>query len=132
VSIETDLHSHLAAYAGLTALVGTRIYPLKAKSDAATPYCVHQIISDVRQYSHSGFSGLSRYRVQVSCYGEDTEAASGYATVKAVAAQVVAAMEAWHTSNAKVQSCLCEDGPDDYNEATEACHIPLDFIVWYG
>lgn len=133
MSVETDLYGHLSTYAGLTPLTGTRIYPMKAPPGTASPYCTYQVVSDLRQYSHAGYSGLSRYRVQVSCFANDTKAgAPGYPSVKAVAAQVLAAMEAWHSSNPKVQSCLLDGDHDEFEESVSACHIPLDFIVWYG
>jgi hypothetical protein len=125
MSIEEELQSLLSNHDGLTAIVGDRIYPGgKAPQTITPPFLVHMKISDVREYSHQGFSGLSRMRIQVSCF------AGMYVTVKTMAAMVTDIMESW--SAAKVQAVFREDEQDMYDETTAIFHIPLDFIVWYG
>ena len=126
MALESDLYTRLSGYAGLIALTSTRIYPLQAPEDVASPYCVYMTVSRARQYSHDGYGNLDRCRVQVSCYG------TTYASAHAVAAQVTAAMEAWPASNTKVQSCLHDGEQDFFEEETETYHVPIDFIVWYG
>lgn len=124
MSIETDLYTQLSTHAGLTALVSTKIYPVLAPQKVDLPYCVYLKVSNVRQYSHQGFSNLERVRLQISCF------AKTYSTAKDVAAQVIAAMEAWSASS--VQAVIPDGEEDLYEEDTETYHIPLDFIVWYG
>lgn len=123
--IEEDLYSYLSTYAGLVALVDTRIYPLVGPQKVTAPYCTYQKISPGRMYSHSGFSGLSKPRMQVSCYG------STYAQVKAVAAQVIAAVEAWPGAS-NIQAAFVENELDMYDPETGLYHVPVDFFVQYG
>lgn len=126
MSIEEDLYAYMSTYAGLTELVGTRIYPLVAPQNVQKPYCTYQKISTGRQYSHSGYSGLQRPRMQVSCYAET------YSQAKAVAAQVVAAVEAWSAANARVQAALQENEQDFYDEETKLYYVPVDIFCYYG
>jgi len=126
MSFQSDLYSRLSGYAGLTALVDYRIYPATASPTSATPYCTYQIIHPQRFYSHQGFTGLVRYRVQVSCVAADPD------TARNVATQVIAAMEGWPDANSAVQSCFHDGDFDEYDEQAEVHHVPVDFLVHYG
>ena len=126
--IEEDLYSHLSTYAGLTALVGDRVYPVAAPQGIKPPFCVFLKVSNQRQYSHQGFSNLEQARLQVSCYADDPLEA------KQVAAQVTAAMEAWPGVNVKAQAVFQDDETDLHDEyqSTGLYHVSVDFLVWYG
>lgn len=124
--IEEDLYSHLSTFTGLTALVGDRVYPVTAPQTVQAPFCVFFKVSDARIYSHQGFSGLERVRVQISCYAET------YLEAKQVAEQVTAAMEAWLAANVKVQASFQENELDMYDSETGLYHVPVDFFIWYG
>ncbi len=126
MSFRSDLYSRLSGYSGLAALVADRIYPVKASQTTDTPYCAYQIIDRKRIYSHQGFTGLERYRVQISCVGNDPDAA------RAVVEQVIAAMEGWPVVNNRVQSCFHDDDFDDFDEETKALMVPVDFLIQYG
>lgn len=126
MSVETDLYSRLSTYADLATLVSTRIYPFVAPQSVNKPYCTYQKISSGRMYSHSGYSGLQRPRMQVTCYAET------YAQAKAVAAEAIAAIEGWPAANASVQSAFFENEEDFYDEETKLYQIPVDFFVYYG
>lgn len=130
MSLQSDLYSHLSTYAGLTALVDERIYPLVAPQGAAYPHCVYSIVSNVRSYSHGGYSGLDRVRVQISCYAQDSSTGAGYDMAKAVAAQVIAALENWN--NVRVQAARPENEVDLYDAQAEAHYVPVDVFVWYA
>lgn len=126
MSVEIDLYAHLSIYAGLTALIDSRIYPLKAPQEVTVPYCVYQIISEQRFYSHGGFSNLSRLRMQISAYG-NTEL-----QVSQVAEQVIMSMEAWPSANANVQASQQENTFNAYEDITGLFYMPIDFFVFYG
>ena len=120
------LYSYLSTHVGLSALVGTRIYPVDALEQGAKPYCVYAVISEIRHYSHGGYSNLSEYRIQISCYGDTN------ASARAVVAQVIAALEAWPSVNPNVQKSFFENDFFIYEPETELHHIPVDFMVGYG
>lgn len=130
MSIETDLYSYLSTHAGLASLIGIRIYPVQSPQKVACPYCVYFKVSPGRSYTHQGHSPPDRPRMQVSCFGNT------YASAKAVAAQVIAAMEAWPAANSSVQAVLLDDEFDMEDNAemgqTGIYHAVTDWIVWYG
>ena len=125
MGIESDLYGYLSTYAGLTALISTRIYPLVAPQNVTKPYCTYQKISLERKYSHGGYSGLQRPRLQVSCYAET------YEQSRAVADQVIAALEAWPGA-ANIQAVFIENEIDLYDPDTGLQYIPVDFFCYYG
>ena len=125
MSVEADLYAYLSTYAGLTELVGTRVYPLVAPQAVKESYCTYQKISPGRKYSHGGFSNLSRPRIQVNCY------ATTYAQAKAIAVQVIAAVEAWPGAS-NIQAAFVENEIDMYDPDTELYQVPVDFFVYYG
>ena len=86
--IETGIYAHLYADATVLALVSTRIYPLAVPQTGSFPAITYQRISGSHVRSHSGPSGLSVARYQLTCW------ASTYAGAKALAEAVREAMDA--------------------------------------
>lgn len=122
MAFEGNLRAYLLGYAGLAALVGTRIHGGGAPQGETVPYCVYVKISNVRQYAMGGYAGIQRHRMQISCYG------ATYDSAKAVAAQVIAALEPW--SSTEVQAAFQEDEEDIHEPETKLHHIPVDFLIW--
>jgi len=89
VDIENALQYTLANTAGVSNLVGSRIYYVKAPQDVVKPYVVIQKISAIRFYAYSGESGLDDTRVQISIF------ATTYASCKAIAAAIQTAISAF-------------------------------------
>ena len=87
MSIESDLYTTLSNDAGVSALVGTRIYPNLAPESATYPYITYQLISGVRLSTVTGVNDAKRKRIQHSCHAETYEEA------KALADAVFAALE---------------------------------------
>lgn len=118
--IESALYTRLSTYAPLTALVGTRIYPLVAPQGTTLPYCVYRKVSPGRQYTLDGYA-IERPRMQVSCYG------ATYGQAKGVAVQVTAAVESW----AAVGFGWQVGEVDLHEKDTGLYHVPVDFFIWY-
>lgn len=68
MSIETGLRDYLVADSGVTAIVGTKVYPQEAADDVAEPYVTYRLAdSDEPRY----LNGTVRYRkftYEVTCY----------------------------------------------------------------
>lgn len=120
--IEETLYSYLSGHAGLSALVGNRIYPVVAPQGVTKPYCVCKKVSNARQYAMGGIVAAQRHRFQVSCFG------TTYSSAKNVAAQVTAALEAWKA--AEVLAAFAINEIDMYEQDTGLYHIPVDFYIW--
>jgi len=126
--IEEGLHAYLVGHAGLTALVGARVYPLKAPDDAMYPLVVYQRISGPRVYSHDGASGLSHPRFQLTSWGEI------YPDAKAVAKQVRLAMSGYSGTmgdDVAVDACFLVNELDRYDQETKRWGIIQDYMIWH-
>lgn len=127
--MEAALFKHLSTQAGVTALVGTRIYPLVLPQNVAYPAIRYQRISTPRVYSKSGPSGDSRPRLQIDCW------ALTYGDAKRLADAVETAMKGFagtHNGH-RVASVVCDDEQDGYepDPAPPVYRRTLDFLIWY-
>lgn len=87
--LEEALFSYLTGYAGLSALIGTRLYPVQFPQGVTLPAMTYQQVSSPEVYSHDGYSGLRSPRFQFTCRG------STYLEAKQVAAQLKAALRGY-------------------------------------
>jgi len=125
MSLITDVYTRLTTYAGLVALISTRVYAVEAPANITDPYCVYMQVSSDRRYSHGGYSNLQKSRIQVSCYAPTYEAS------KTVAVQVIAAVESWPSVNVTIGAAFVQNEIDMFEDETGLYHTPVDFLVWY-
>lgn len=128
MSIETALYSYLTSYAGLTALVSDRIYPLVIPEQASLPAIAYQRISTRITYSHDGDSELDRPRFQFACVASTAKAA------REVAEQVVAALSGYSgtMSGLNVGASFIENQLDGYEpQPTDAYVMRVDALIWH-
>lgn len=123
MSLEDSVYAALAGYAGLSALVGARIYPDEAPQNTVSPYVVWQEISmlPTNDLNGSAVSGsLENSRVQVTCYAKKTSQA------KAALLQARTAMFA-----ASQFRCTEEDRrAPPFEPDTKLFAAQADFSVW--
>lgn len=124
MSIDQAVYETLGQYAGLSALVGARIYPEVAPQDVARPYVVWQEISRTPEGDLDGTvssSGLENVHVQVTCW------ATTRLSADAVRAQARLAMEA-ATQFKAFASALRSLG---YESDTKLHGAQADFSIWW-
>lgn len=132
MSIETELFSYLSTYAGLTTLVSTRIYPVDAPQQPTYPYIVYFKVNNNRKYCHQGFANASTQLFQADCY------ATTYSDAKAIATQLITAIDSWYLTNTKVQAAFIDNEADVIEENVKTSEtlkvycVPIDFICYYG
>lgn len=107
---DSTIRAILTGYAGLTSLVGTRIYdqvaPVNTANPAPRPFIVLSTPSEVPGNFVSGAPNTAEWRIQFDIYG-DTKA-----SVRAVLAQVRAALyAAGHTGSEQLSQDLPADDP---------------------
>lgn len=127
-SAEEALYARMSGYAGLTALVSTRVYPVKLPQDCTYPAVTYQRISTIREVAHGADPGIARTRLQV------TSAATTYSGVKAVTAQVRAALQRYDDAAASVAvlDTFLENEVDLFSEEEDDAGVYLvaqDFTV---
>lgn len=129
MSTAAAIYAQLSGFAGLTALVGTRIYPVEAPANVTRPYVVFVAISSVRLNHLSGPAEVANPRVQVDAY------AARYIDAQAISDQVRAALDgfAGTVGGVAVLSSACIDGRDFYEDAANPPlhRASLDFSVWH-
>jgi len=122
MTIHADLYTVLAQYAGLSALVGARIYPDTVPADTLKPYCIWQEVSANPMNGLDGRHGLTNYRVQVVSI-----AVTGL-KAREVGEQVRNAMAAESTRF----KCLEIDyGSADFEVGSKLFAVRSDFSVWH-
>lgn len=133
--LEEALVSYLSGFAGLTALISTRVYGMRIPQDATLPCLTVQRISTPRELTHdsSGASGdLAHPRFQFDAWGE-TQAA-----VKPITDQVRAALNGKQGSigtapnNLTIQAGLVDDEAPEYDPETNLYHSRSEYIIWHS
>lgn len=126
MSIETALYARLSGFAGLTAVVGARIYPNIAPPDADAPFVTYQRVSGERLRSLGGAIGYAMPRFQLDAW------AGRYATAQAVAAQLRAALVDYTgtpDSGTVIHSVMLENDQDLYDDGAKLHRVSLDFRI---
>lgn len=128
--IEEALQAHLTDDADVAALVGTRVYPLRAEQGAARPYLVYQRISTPRVRSHSGPSGLAYPRFQI------TAVADSYSAARSLANAVREALDGYSGDMGDAPgiraNAFVDNDADGWEEASEAYTVRVDVIIWHA
>ena len=129
--MEEALIAKLLADAGVSALVGTRVYPGVRPQATALPAIVFNMISANPSYSDDGEDGIAEARVQLDCWG------ATYTDAKKAARAVKAALSAFGgTVNGVRFRYITLDLEHDIQETganseSYPFRTSLDFIVVY-
>lgn len=126
--VEEALKARLAAVAGVTALVVSRVYPVKLPQSATLPALTYQRISTARENAMGADPGIARTRLQV------TTAATSYSGAKAVTEAVRAALQRYSGTSAGVVvlDVFLDNETDLFSEEEDEAGVFLvaqDFIV---
>jgi Protein of unknown function (DUF3168) len=120
---EEELFSRLSNFAGLTALVGTRVYPITAPQGGTLPCVVFQRISGNRVSAMGADREDKRCRFQFDCYASTPD------DTRAVAEQVDAALRRYHGGN--IVDVFFSNENDFYDDAPILYRRQTDYIVHY-
>lgn len=112
----------LLAAPAVTALVGTRVYPLVAPQGVARPFLVLTMTSAVPYQTHDGRPSclLEAARIQVDAYGLE------YAATHALA---MAADEVLGALDGPTLSATREGMVDGYEDETRLYRVSSDYLV---
>ena len=126
-TVEQMFVKQLQATSGVTALVGTRIYPQAAPQGTTADYVTYEVSGNPIQ-DHGGSGGLYRARVSFLCH------TATYANAKAVAAAIRAAVDGFRGTmqGVSVGACLQEMEADaGFDDDTRMHVVAVDFRVLY-
>lgn len=124
MSVEADLVAYLAVNAGVSALVGSRIYPLRLPERMTLPALRYQIITTLPRVAHTGDSELRQYRIQLSAH------ASTYAGAQAVAAALFTALHGKKAIFGAGTSCTVINDVPAYEEESGTWVRHVDVEPW--
>lgn len=128
MDLETALVNHLENDAGVSAVVGTRIYPNVAGQTVSMPFIVYHRISTPREYTHDGENPLSNPRMQL------TMVASTKSAAKDLANQVrfsLAGFKGTMGGSLPVGGAFCENEWDKYEDQIKAFSYRQDWIIYH-
>ena len=121
VDFETVLLRMLQEDAGLSALVGSKVFPLFIPSGNYLPCVTFQRLGGMPANTLSGHSGLEEIDLQIDVWARD------YDEAKAIAKAVRAAMP---PSGPQFGAHLIED-QDLYEDGTNYFRVSMEFKVWF-
>ncbi len=126
MSIETVLFTRLTTHAGLSVLIGARVYPGAMPQKVTYPAVSYSRVAASRVSAMGADTGLVRARFQFDAWCEK------YSDVRAVAVQLRAALQRWSTTTGTViQDIYFVSEVDLYEDETRVHHAALDFEVIY-
>lgn len=120
--------ARLLGYAGLTALVGTRITPDVITQPASYPAVAYSLIHGTVERGSTTNPGLGMGLFQVSSFDKTRLGA------RLVAAQVRAALDRWRSTTSggvTVDECLFVSDIDLFNSTSEIYFVAADYRLFY-
>jgi hypothetical protein len=115
----------LSSSTGLSALVSTRIYPLKLPQTATYGALTYSKVSGFRNHVHGGSAQVAEPRFQVTAYH------TSYSSLKSITEQVRKALDAYSgtLSSTKVFFSFLLNEVDLYDDETKVFYTALDFRI---
>ena len=128
--IEQGIEKRLLADAAVSALIGTRMYPLVLPEQCSYPALTYQLISSPETYTNDGPLGEVRARIQIDAWGKR------YAQVKAVSKAVRASLNGFvgtltDPDETEVLEIECDDASDGFDAPGSLYRCQSDWIVIY-
>ena len=126
--IHEAVYSRLKNNAGVSALVGARVYPIKGEQAVTLPYTVYSRISVYgREISHGNTTKAAKSRFQIDCYAKTpTQAAQ-------ISEAVVTAFHGWKgtVGSEKIFISQVVDTQDAFDLDTNEYVVPVDVEIFH-
>ncbi len=126
MTIETKIVTRLTGYSAVTAVVGTRIFPVVVRQDTALPCVTYRRLSGERDYSLAGRAGWAGARVSLTAWAQD------YATARSLADNLRNALDAYSDGTSDgIQIASVLDGADGYDPDVDVFGCSIEVAVAY-
>jgi hypothetical protein len=125
--MEAGIYSRLVAYAGTTALVGTRVYPIQAPQNPTYPFIVYTRTDTSPVTSLIDDTTLNSAFLSVDSY------AATFSEVKALRNQILLALKRYHGTSGGVviEDAFLRGENHSYDPDLEIYQISTTFEVFY-
>jgi hypothetical protein len=132
MSAQAVANALLSAAAGVTAIVGTRLYPSELPEGITLPAAVIRLVSNVRAGAIDAAASQHLYRARLQVNALSAEFVQAQAL--RIAVKTAMRFQRGAIGGVTVASIVDEvDLPDDYDQDLHAFVAPADFIiVWTG
>jgi len=126
-TIEEAIFSLLTSLSAITALVDSRVYPLKMPQNPIYPNIVYKQVSDRDLPLVNGNGGMYWPRFQFDCY------ARTYSQVKRLARTLRVQITDYSDTVGSIDICriMFLNEVDDFDPVAEIYQIPVDFRIQY-
>lgn len=128
MSIEAGLVAHLKTHPGVSALAGSRVYPLKIPQNAAFPALAYRLVSNPHEEAHDRDPGLARARFQIDVL------ARSYNNAIAVRDAIRVSLKGLRgqLGTVPVQAVHWLSHWDDYDEDLHLYRQSMDIRIWHA
>ena len=123
MSIEAELRAILTGDGAVTALVGTRVYPLEVPQDGTLPAIVYQELRTGVRVASDGPTGQRETRFLLSLWSES------YSGLKTLQAAVLDALSGYAGGN--IYGVEVDAMRDDFDPAVRWFREIMEILVWY-
>jgi hypothetical protein len=125
--IESKMVDVLLAASGVTAIIGTRIFPVVVKQTTAFPSLVYRRLpGGERTYSLAGSAGWTTVIVAIYAWASD------YPTARSLANEVRKALDAYASNTAdNIQVASVSDGGDEWIDELAVYGCGVDVTLHY-
>ena len=128
MEFESALQQFLITFPSVTAIVGTRVYPLTMPQNVTDPAITYQRVSERTIQSHQGASNFAYDRYRFTCWAKTFPAARQLArALKGAIIGYRGAMGARWTGSIRHDNEL-----DGYDEQTKTFSVMSDFIIGHN
>ncbi len=128
--IEQSILNKLLAAAGVTALVGQRVYYIgRIPENVTLPFITLQTIDDIPVHSHDGYSGMRKARIQINSFDDS------YSGAHALAGAVFTALDGFigTAGDHYIGRCYTDISADFQGEDNlEVQGVHTDYMVDYN
>lgn len=122
--ISRAIYSLLSANAALTALVGTKIYPLRTPQTVEQPFVIYALSGDPVD-TKDGVAIQEVYELQVTAF------AKSYETGQGIVAAIRSALDrkSGTVQSNKIQTIVYEDSRENYDDKAELYRFDIAFTI---
>lgn len=127
------LRAKLLSYAGVSTLVGQRMYPNNLVQNARMPSVVYYKISTMREHSIGDITRLAHARFQIDCYATTVEEANDvfHAIRKSGICSFQGTSESIHVCGCEIENDTYEDEPPTNGNHEHRPKLSFDIIAHY-
>ncbi len=131
MSFKSAIYSIVSIDSGVSAIVGTKIYPDAAPSSATCPYVVYSIVSTNQIHTISTTTTTTKFRIQFSCFAFDS------ATNSALVEAIKTVLDVHRFSGEGFSFIAFEDESIDLTQSPQdgseqfTYQTNVDYMIWF-